>query len=516
MSNTSDRKEKTMKKYIIGLLTACLLMTGCQTQSMVEAVKTEDTPIAVEEKTADEAPIDEADLDIWTLENLLGDEVELLDEAGEKEVQQLLDQINELEADDWEKRVDQLDVLYNELTRLLETYDIYFEFVDDETDFESSDDESEEYGYEPWTLKSYLGFEYDKLTDEQKVEAQVIIDKINAAEENYSEEAEDAIREIYQEMNVLLKTFGLKVPVSTIEDFAKEHPGKFTDDQVEKMIALDEKIMDLNENDPENEGIEELYEQLEKILSDAGFDADEVLTQIESSSVIYAKFKLDSQSMTFIGDKEAVLSSDMDKFRFIAERALKVISKEMRHYVQHILINSDGQANVLAYVRQENDELTKWRMVLDIKDAFDEKGDYIKEYDETIVHEFGHLLTLNASQMQDTSNGTYENEEGILSEKSYMNQFYQKFWPEIMGDYDESVDPYDPDSAYEFYERYSEQFVSDYAATNPEEDIAESFRIFVCFDKPEGNEISDQKVLWFYEFPEMVALRDAIRSNLGY
>jgi len=169
---------------------------------------------------------------------------------------------------------------------------------------------------------------------------------------------------------------------------------------------------------------------------------------------------------------------------------------------------------VLAYVRQENDELTKWRIVLDINDAFDAKGDYINEYDETIVHEFAHLLTLNASQMQKNSSNTYENEEGILTEDAYLNQFYQKFWLDIQGDFDEIVDAYDPDTVYDFYDKYEDHFVTDYAATNPEEDIAESFRLFVCFDKPQGDEIKDEKVKWFYQFEELVELRERIRENL--
>jgi len=47
-------------------------------------------------------------------------------------------------------------------------------------------------------------------------------------------------------------------------------------------------------------------------------------------------------------------------------------------------------------------------------------------------------------------------------------------------------------------------FVSEYATTNPVEDIAESFTQFVIQDKPKGDSVKDQKMLFFYKFEEMI------------
>lgn len=58
------------------------------------------------------------------------------------------------------------------------------------------------------------------------------------------------------------------------------------------------------------------------------------------------------------------------------------------------------------------------------------------------------------------------------------------------------------------------EFVSDYAATNIEEDIAESFRIFVCGEKPTTLSVADKKVLFFYDYPELVKIRNEYRNNL--
>ena len=52
--------------------------------------------------------------------------------------------------------------------------------------------------------------------------------------------------------------------------------------------------------------------------------------------------------------------------------------------------------------------------------------------------------------------------------------------------------------------------MTDYAATNPGEDIAESFTSFVMEPKPDGDTIAEEKVLFFYEYPELVQLRAEI------
>ena len=67
-------------------------------------------------------------------------------------------------------------------------------------------------------------------------------------------------------------------------------------------------------------------------------------------------------------------------------------------------------------------------------------------------------------------------------------------------------------------QKYKKQFVTDYAATNPDEDFAESYMLFVLNEKPTKSTVSfihsDQKFLFFYDFPELVEMRDFIRSNL--
>lgn len=66
------------------------------------------------------------------------------------------------------------------------------------------------------------------------------------------------------------------------------------------------------------------------------------------------------------------------------------------------------------------------------------------------------------------------------------------------------------------YTDNEDDFVNDYAATNPEEDFAESFMYFVLYDWPEEDSVYlyDKKILFFTQFPELVELADTIVANI--
>ena len=63
---------------------------------------------------------------------------------------------------------------------------------------------------------------------------------------------------------------------------------------------------------------------------------------------------------------------------------------------------------------------------------------------------------------------------------------------------------------------HPDKFVTDYAATNPGEDIAETFSYFVAKAEPASCEssVTSQKLCFFYKFPQLVTLRKNIRTGL--
>ncbi len=169
-----------------------------------------------------------------------------------------------------------------------------------------------------------------------------------------------------------------------------------------------------------------------------------------------------------------------------------------------------------AYVYPADDDPATW--VLGVAPMSDES-----ELDYVLIHEFGHLLTLQASQVPpdpegDDSCDTYHTGEGCALSSSTMAEFVARFWPqERLDELNRMEDIEDEDEYYdamnEFYERHRDEFVTDYAASNPAEDLAEVFAHFVLEERPSGSSIADEKVRLLWDDPSMVELRDQMRAN---
>lgn len=133
-------------------------------------------------------------------------------------------------------------------------------------------------------------------------------------------------------------------------------------------------------------------------------------------------------------------------------------------------------------------------------------------FELTIVHEFGHVLSFRASQMDENAVGTLQLDEGTLKPDAYLNVFYEKFWKKAYPNH--GVNATSDDEGTRLYLKALNSFVSEYAATGPLEDFAESFAWFVSHDKPKGMTTADQKVLQFWAWPELVGFRDGFRKTL--
>lgn len=208
-----------------------------------------------------------------------------------------------------------------------------------------------------------------------------------------------------------------------------------------------------------------------------------------------------------------------------------LIPRDQRGMISHYSVLTDGKNNLLAAVAQTYQDPSQWVLEVDIADASDTAN-----LTFTMIHEFGHLLTLNSGQVP-PSVAVFENPhdqniysqelnacpnyftgEGCSHPNSYINHFYQRFWSDIYDEWNEINKIQDERDYYEkmsqFYFNYEDRFVSEYATANPVEDIAESWTYFVLAPKPTGSTIADQKVLFFYEHPELVVLRAQILNRL--
>ena len=226
---------------------------------------------------------------------------------------------------------------------------------------------------------------------------------------------------------------------------------------------------------------------------------------------------------------------DTAAHRRIWDFYIAIVPPEARSMVKEFVIYTDGELSYTgAWVRPSKTDPRRWQVGFDIRDS--ESPLFLAD---ALLHETGHLLTLNDSQLP-VDEGSYYifDGEGNFPEcpqvaldgkcslaDSYINQFFERFWTGIYTEWWEKAQEAGEmktrreylDVMEEFYDAHSDLFISDYAATNIKEDMAETFSYFILNPKPEGNTIPYQKVAFFYQFPELTALRDyAIRGICTY
>ena len=218
-----------------------------------------------------------------------------------------------------------------------------------------------------------------------------------------------------------------------------------------------------------------------------------------------------------ISDNLLDLQKDSKKHTEIWDLISKVIPNNYITFFNEYLIMTGNESGVAGFVVQTKEDLTKWKIGIAIDLAYEGGFNKDGELSYTIIHEFAHVLTLNNTQLNSRKT---ENDcqnffpgEGCANGGSYINALYQNFWKDI---HDEFLDTGDDESKKQaFYEKYQDRFVTQYASTNPGEDIAECFTHFVIFDKPTGNTYANKKVQLFYNYPELVELRKHIRKSLS-
>ncbi len=204
-----------------------------------------------------------------------------------------------------------------------------------------------------------------------------------------------------------------------------------------------------------------------------------------------------------------------------------VIPQERRDFVSNYLVFTDGKNGTLAAVEQTQTDPYAWMIEIDPEDTAD-----MQDFTFTLIHEYGHLLTLNSEQVKvdeavfynpeddnayfdaEDNCTTYFTGEGCANSSSYFYLFYDEYWTDIYNEWLD-IEMIEDDYAYydaldEFWAGREDEFVTEYAMTNPGEDIAESWAVFVTHPKPAGNTIAEEKVLFFYQFPELVELRSEI------
>lgn len=167
-------------------------------------------------------------------------------------------------------------------------------------------------------------------------------------------------------------------------------------------------------------------------------------------------------------------------------------------------------SDTLAYVYQDDDP-DYWILADNLATSED-----TAQLIATLIHEYAHILTLATDQIdpEQASCSTIEMDEGCATEESTFLAFTHRFWDDY-GDSAPEIANSDADVAWEFYLAHEDDFVSDYAATNVVEDLAETFMTFVLEEEPSGDSVVASKLAFFWEYPEYVVIRERIRAEFA-
>lgn len=255
-------------------------------------------------------------------------------------------------------------------------------------------------------------------------------------------------------------------------------------------------------------GIDPDYYEAEELAPVAGTDIDWVGADADEPPPV-GSFRVRGDDLLIDGQAADVV----DRAAAIWDRFVTLIPPEHRQMLvgfELMAMEYEG-----AHVYPTDADPSKW--VLGVAEGLG------SDLDMTLIHEWAHLVTLQAGEVPPNPNAvgcrTFFTGEGCALPHSTINQFVEAFWSQDSIDESDRiyaiqdvVDYYDALDAF-LAERPGE-FVTEYAATNPAEDLAETFAVFILHDRPTGNEIKDLKVLFLWDDPNLVTLRDQVRAKL--
>ncbi|HMS24530.1 MAG TPA: putative zinc-binding metallopeptidase [Acidimicrobiia bacterium] len=172
-------------------------------------------------------------------------------------------------------------------------------------------------------------------------------------------------------------------------------------------------------------------------------------------------------------------------------------------YIDTFQVFDNTKDDTLAYVSDDNGD-GKFEIAIN---SAQHAMSSSKEQTLTIVHELTHIITLNIDQQGDEGCGGYVSEDGCFPSTSIMGSYVSRFWSADLiaqsksGDID--------------YERNKKTYVSEYATTSPEEDIAESFAFYVVNSSSSSQSIAEQKQAFFNDFDDLVSIKKQMRQAVG-
>ena len=171
----------------------------------------------------------------------------------------------------------------------------------------------------------------------------------------------------------------------------------------------------------------------------------------------------------------------------------------VRNYINEFRIFNESDSYLGAFIEPKGDGT--WML------GFNRQGttfsDLLNDSEiyALMIHEYAHV---------------YFEEIAPSLETAFVNTFWNT---DRMEDYEERLERaiWPVRKAERYYEDYPTDFVSAYAALSPTEDLAETFSFFVTEARPSAAaQLKDQKILFFYNYPALITLRQQLKSRLPF
>lgn len=246
-------------------------------------------------------------------------------------------------------------------------------------------------------------------------------------------------------------------------------------------------------------------------------DADAVLTNIFTVEYgLKGQFSINPSNLSikYINPKgtglKLLTAKEIKQYKNVWAQVKQILPSSILGAFLEFDISSDGEYGIAAYVEQLDAEGKYWRISIDPEDMKDKN-----EFYHTVIHEYAHYVSLNNTQVNyysndyslKPSNEVYNDSYMVVKKESYINDFYNRFWKDII------VDRNADTSNQLFYCRHYTDFISSYASTSCTEDFAECFSYYVL----PPNDLTDEmkeKLAFFDKYPELVQLKNQILQNM--
>lgn len=258
---------------------------------------------------------------------------------------------------------------------------------------------------------------------------------------------------------------------------------------------------------------------------------------------------------------ETLSDNEIDFYSPRLEKVRDFFPEDYLEKFPMIIFDSDGLGNDLISIYPLDIYGKEYGMTVDINDIYKEptfqrtwlrcfteyllknESQRIKEdEEENEISQNIHDKKINIKKGKQEKNEKYFEYDGIkYKESSYIHLFFKNFWvneEKRKETFEENIkNKEEKKNIYTINERGNKitdkeeknnlggntglvykykdsDFVSEKASANIEEDFYETFKVFILKEKPAANYLKDRKVLFMYQFPELVKIRENLKTKL--